>query len=101
MAASYQEHKVGYSLARIASKITTSAPQIAKAAGWVPEIRSNKGECISKEALKNPSHDPWSPDAAMALSCLRRGNGGSSEPPKIPDPTDLMTREALRQLACL
>jgi hypothetical protein len=34
-----------------------------------------------KEALKNPSHDPWSPDAAMALSCLRRGNAGSSEPP--------------------
>jgi hypothetical protein len=34
-----------------------------------------------KEALKNPSQDPWSPDAAMALSCLRRGNGGSSEPP--------------------
>lgn len=32
-----------------------------------------------KEALTNPSHDQWSPDAAKPLGLLGHGNGDLSE----------------------
>jgi hypothetical protein len=39
--------------------------------------------CSLKEALKNLSHSQCSPDAAMAVSCLGRRNGGFSEAPQF------------------